>query len=565
MDTLTTSHSLPPLTKLTKQGLLAMLSQQPKRSTHPTPTPAEVGQALVNIFSSASNNTLPAPTSSVITPPPLPNLLPLPSLPPHTPNSHVFPLSPCSALPSTTTLPSLSSPLNEASPKGYKKRIRNPKGNFASIPSTSSVGKRKSSSLSLTDSGVEVVPEKRSGLARPHWSLFPFRSFVDGCGLLDLGYHGFPFTWRNNRHTEGYIVERLDRVLASADWRVSFDRATVTHCECVGSDHNSLLLDLYPHTVRPRSWFKFDSWWIGERDCKTTIQRSWEAIIPGSRMFQRKVLTDPWCPRCGVELETLDHLLLRCPDSQLVWKCSPLRLEWPSHITLDCFSECLGMLGSSLKIRQMPPSISSLAIAEWIEFSVALDLPPRDQASSLPSVPTAALSHVSPPINRWMCPPCGYIKLNVDASTRDRAFRAGIGIVGRTSVGAILFIKSIPLFTCPSPRVLEALAVREALQQVLFGQHRNIIVEGDAKVVYQSLNGAMQPPQDIAVIVQDCRTLSLSFNSVCFSFVPRLCNGVAHDIAHHALSIDEARVWDVCFPSWCLHSHQSDIGSLDPL
>ncbi|KAI7995807.1 hypothetical protein LOK49_LG11G00335 [Camellia lanceoleosa] len=148
-----------------------------------------------------------------------------------------------------------------------------------------------------------------------------------------------------------------------------------------------------------------------------------------------------------------------------------------------------------------------------------------------------------------MCPPCGYIKLNVDASTRERAFRAGIGIVGWTSVGAILFIKSIPLFTCPSPRVLEALAVREALQQVLFGQHRNIIVEGDAKVVYQSLNGAMQPPQDIAVIVQDCRTLSLSFNSVCFSFVPRICNGVAHDIAHYALSIDEARVWDVCFPS----------------
>ncbi|KAI8024201.1 putative ribonuclease H protein [Camellia lanceoleosa] len=319
-------------------------------------------------------------------------------------------------------------------------------------------------------------------------------------------------------------------------------------------------------------------------------------ILPTNlALCQRKVLADPWCPRCGVELETLDHLLLRCPDSQLVWKCSPLRLEWPPHITLDCFSEWwqyLEHLFASLEhgdknlqlvcyicwalwksrnawvfsqIRQLPPSISSLAVAEWIEFSVALDLPPRDQASSLPSVSTAALSHVSPPITRWLCPPCGYIKLNVDASTRERAFRAGIGIVGRTSVGAILFIKSIPLFTCPSPRVLEALAVREALQQVLFGQHRNIIVEGDAKVVYQSLNGAMQPPQDIAVIVQDCRTLSLSFNSVCFSFVPRLCNGVAHDIAHHALSIDEARVWDVCFPSWCLHSHQSDIGSLYPL
>ncbi|THG20590.1 hypothetical protein TEA_028569 [Camellia sinensis var. sinensis] len=98
-------------------------------------------------------------------------------------------------------------------------------------------------------------------------------------------------------------------------------------------------------------------------------------------------------------------------------------------------------------------------------------------------------------------------------------------------------------------RVLEALAVREALQQILFGQHRHIIVEGDAKTVYQSLNGEIHPPQDNAVIVQDCRTLSLAFRSVYFHFVPRICNGVAHDIAHHALSIDETRVWEVCFPS----------------
>ncbi|KAI8025495.1 hypothetical protein LOK49_LG02G02886 [Camellia lanceoleosa] len=213
----------------------------------------------------------------------------------------------------------------------------------------------------------------------------------------------------------------------------------------------------------------------------------------------------------------------------------------------------------------MPPFISNWAMAEWIEFFDVLDLDSHEQTSSLPSVSTAALSHDIPPTNRWVCPPSSYIKLNVDSSTRQRDFRAGIGIVGRTLMGAILFIKSISSSTCPSPRVLEALAVREALQHVLFGQHCHIIVKGDAKIVYQSLNGEIHPPQDIVVIVQDCRTLSLSFRSVCFRFVPRICNGVAHHIAHHALSIDETRVWEVCFPSWCLHSHQSDIGHLDPL
>ncbi|KAF5930118.1 hypothetical protein HYC85_030991 [Camellia sinensis] len=99
---------------------------------------------------------------------------------------------------------------------------------------------------------------------------------------------------------------------------------------------------------------------LGEASSSGNIQHVWKSIwgLPIKRkiqhfmwrcahnilptnlaLCQRKVLTDPWCPRCGVELETLDHLLLRYLDSQLVWKCSPLRLEWPLHITLDCFSK----------------------------------------------------------------------------------------------------------------------------------------------------------------------------------------------------------------------------------
>lgn len=64
--------------------------------------------------------------------------------------------------------------------------------------------------------------EKLGGLARPSWSFRGFRKFVEDCGLLDLGFSGYPYTWSNNRSGNEYIQERLDRVLATPSWSLLF-------------------------------------------------------------------------------------------------------------------------------------------------------------------------------------------------------------------------------------------------------------------------------------------------------------------------------------------------------
>lgn len=48
-------------------------------------------------------------------------------------------------------------------------------------------------------------------------SMQDFRTFVSDTGLLDLGFVGYPFTWRNQR-ADGGIQERLDRGLATDQW-----------------------------------------------------------------------------------------------------------------------------------------------------------------------------------------------------------------------------------------------------------------------------------------------------------------------------------------------------------
>ncbi|KAH7842236.1 hypothetical protein Vadar_003011 [Vaccinium darrowii] len=94
--------------------------------------------------------------------------------------------------------------------------------------------------------------EKQGGLARPSWSFRGFKKFVDDCGLVDLGFSGYPFTWRNNRCGDEYVQERLDRVLATPSWCLLFDQASVTHLDTVGSNHSAILLNLKSIPARCR-------------------------------------------------------------------------------------------------------------------------------------------------------------------------------------------------------------------------------------------------------------------------------------------------------------------------
>ncbi|GAA0183849.1 hypothetical protein LIER_42471 [Lithospermum erythrorhizon] len=61
---------------------------------------------------------------------------------------------------------------------------------------------------------------------RPSWQIQNFHQAVEDCGLLDLGYWGFSFTWCNNFISPHSTRARLDRALARKDWRV------LPRCSC---------------------------------------------------------------------------------------------------------------------------------------------------------------------------------------------------------------------------------------------------------------------------------------------------------------------------------------------
>ncbi|KAK9666631.1 hypothetical protein RND81_14G199600 [Saponaria officinalis] len=64
-----------------------------------------------------------------------------------------------------------------------------------------------------------------------------FRSAIDTCGLLDLGYVGERFTWWNKQCEPNDIFERLDRALVSPNWVDMYPSLMVHHLARESSYH----------------------------------------------------------------------------------------------------------------------------------------------------------------------------------------------------------------------------------------------------------------------------------------------------------------------------------------
>ena len=70
--------------------------------------------------------------------------------------------------------------------------------------------------------------EKNGGNMRPMAPMVEFRHTLLHCGLVDMGFSGYRFTWRNGRHRVALVEERLHRVVAKTERCEIFPRAKST-------------------------------------------------------------------------------------------------------------------------------------------------------------------------------------------------------------------------------------------------------------------------------------------------------------------------------------------------
>ncbi|XP_060964042.1 uncharacterized protein LOC133033349 [Cannabis sativa] len=108
---------------------------------------------------------------------------------------------------------------------------------------------------------------------------FDLRRIVARTGLVDLGCLGGKFTWfqKASQSTGGALVRRarLDRALASIDWRILFPNAVVELLTVGTSDHKPILLNTEGGTRCLKPQFKYELMWGRDPRCFWIVRNAW--------------------------------------------------------------------------------------------------------------------------------------------------------------------------------------------------------------------------------------------------------------------------------------------------
>ncbi|KAI7996192.1 hypothetical protein LOK49_LG10G02003 [Camellia lanceoleosa] len=128
------------------------------------------------------------------------------------------------------------------------------------------------------ESGTCAFPDgKRVGLMV---QMEDFRSAVQDCELVDLGFSGPQFTWSNHR-ASGLVKERLDRALGNGAWVNGFPTAKVFHLVRASSDYAPVLVDVLGQRDRQRfngggsCIYRFEAMWLRDSRCEANISAWW--------------------------------------------------------------------------------------------------------------------------------------------------------------------------------------------------------------------------------------------------------------------------------------------------
>ncbi|XP_062114086.1 uncharacterized protein LOC133825112 [Humulus lupulus] len=251
---------------------------------------------------------------------------------------------------------------------------------------------------------------------------------------------------------------------------------------------------------------------------------------------------------CHSARELTSHCLVECPIARACWDRTGIGVINQVHGT---FAEWLETLFQTLDDDQL----KIVAMICWALWRVRNDsvwkgkcarvnmvcnlahstLVQWTRAQDKFEVPTAAFLTSDDGAEKWIKPTPGVIKINVDAALSTEASTYSFACVARDDQGH--FIEAI---TCcrqgvVSPKMAEAMGVREALSWLKKKYWSHVVIETDCLTVIQSLRSSISMDSYFGGIISDCKQL-MEDKNISIVFVKRSANGVAHVVARASLS-----------------------------
>ena len=109
-----------------------------------------------------------------------------------------------------------------------------------------------------------------------------FRDCLTECGMANLGFSGYPYTWDNKRDGGENIQVRLDRATCNDNFLSMFPETSVDHILTEESDHQALVVKVQAalaamHPGGQRS-FAYEAAWARHEGYEMMVAAAWAAV-----------------------------------------------------------------------------------------------------------------------------------------------------------------------------------------------------------------------------------------------------------------------------------------------
>ena len=278
------------------------------------------------------------------------------------------------------------------------------------------------------------------------------------------------------------------------------------------------------------------------------------ALALGENLAKRGLLSNVTsCKHCG-DFETTDHVFLHCSFTRQIWTAQCWKLNFnPS----DCTSFSEAFMASTRQINLPPPGVTG-NLFPWLCWGIwtARNYHIFENRASLPvDITSRSIKNArewteaqlsSPP------PPLGQSQMNTipagttcmisccsDAAWQATTNRAGCGWIFTDHRDERLLQGTATFDHTVSPLMAEALAVRSALLHALEAGYSRICLKSDCQALVAIITSTHHPTE-LYGITRDIEHLSLSFDCIVFTFIPRNLNVMADSLAKSVLYLATA-------------------------
>ncbi|XP_026442374.1 uncharacterized protein LOC113341872 [Papaver somniferum] len=134
----------------------------------------------------------------------------------------------------------------------------------------------------IGDMNVVLHAEENKSIFAFNNSEVFFNNLINLCGLIDLCFSSYTFTWNNHKKNNDIIEQRRDRALGNSLGITSFPNSSIKYLGHLASDHVPIVLNTHNTWNDEPTPFKYFGDWIKHEECKPLIQACWEKEIRGS-------------------------------------------------------------------------------------------------------------------------------------------------------------------------------------------------------------------------------------------------------------------------------------------